>query len=159
MPKSHSIKAPSRASLESFIAKVLEPVTDAELSDFEYNRMAREARRAPWNAIERKARYYDALRNAALCCDASLCDDGLETFEYADRLPGWEEMTELHRVAYAEQLVTPAHQAQDVDWKKKQIKMLGYVRGLVTPAQLAASIADDEDFFARHPIRRERAAQ
>ncbi len=157
MPKSHSIKAPSRASLETFIAKVLEPVTEAELTDYEYNRLAREARKTTWDTAERKAEYYEAFRNAALRVESG--KNKGQHFKFGELVPTWGELTELHRAAFAEQLVTPAAHKLAIDWKKAQSKLLGYVRGLVTPEQLATSIADDEDFLARHPIRRERAAQ
>lgn len=157
MPKSHSIKAPSRASLETFIAKVLEPVTEAELTDYEYNRLAREARKTVWDAAERKAEYYEALRNAALRVEAG--ENKGQHFKFRDIIPTWGELTEYHRIAFAEQLVTPAAHKLAIDWKRAQFKLLGYVRGLVTQERLAESIADDEDFLARHPVRRERAAQ
>ncbi|QXC50885.1 hypothetical protein KHC17_10090 [Agrobacterium salinitolerans] len=108
-----------------------------------------------WDAAERKAEYYEAFRNAALRVESG--QNKGQHFKYGEVVPTWGKLTELHRAAFAEQLVTPAAHKLAIDWKKSQSKLLGYVRGLVTPEQLAASIADDEDFLACHPIRRTRA--
>lgn len=138
-----------RPALSAFMAKVLEPVTDAELVDTQYNSLVRNVRAEAWRKAKTKTEYYSALKDAAFCLECK----GRPPFEFAAALPSRLELVDLYRAALAEQLLTPAFQKLDIDWKKRQLAKL--IRSIpVRPEDVAASIKADEEFFARHPVKR-----
>ncbi|MCZ7480531.1 hypothetical protein [Rhizobium rhizogenes] len=153
MPKSTAaISSASRSALDAFMSKVLEPVTDAELVDTQYNSLVRHTRSKAWNAAKRKTEYYDALTTAALHLELN---KGKEPNGLAVALPCRESLVDLYRQALADQLLTPAFQKLDIEWKKRQLARLKrWVP--VRPEDVAASIQADENFLARHPVKRER---
>jgi hypothetical protein len=143
-----------RPALSAFMAKVLEPVTDAELVDTQYNSLVRNVRAEAWRKAKIKTEYYSALKDAASCLECK----GKPAFEFNAVLPSRADLLDLYRAALAEQLLTPAFQKLDIDWKKRQLPKLNrYIP--VRPEDVAASIKADEEFFASHPTRRERTAR
>jgi hypothetical protein len=147
-----AISSTSRHALDAFMSKVLEPVTDAELVDTQYNSLVRNTRAKAWNAARSKTEYYDALKDAALRLE---CNKGKTLFEFTAVLPSREKLVDLYRQALADQLLTPAFQKLDIEWKKRQLAKLGlYVP--MRPEDVTASIQADENFLARHPVKRER---
>ena len=140
-----------RRSLDAFMAKVLEPVTDAELVDTQYNSLVRNARAKAWNKARTKTEYYSALTDAAFYLEHK----GTTRFEFIANLPKREDLLDLYRQALADQLLTPAPQKLEIDWKKRQLAKLN--RWVPVRAEdVAASIQADEDFLARHPVKRVR---
>ncbi|MCZ7463531.1 hypothetical protein [Rhizobium rhizogenes] len=147
-----SLSAARRITLDAFMSKVLEPVTDAELVDTQYNSLVRRTRSKAWNAAKRKTEYYDALARAALHLGFN---KGKDPNGFPVALPSRESLVDLYRQALADQLLTPAFQKLDIEWKKRQLmKLKRWVP--VRPEDVAASIQADEDFLARHPVKRER---
>ncbi len=144
------MKTTCRLALDAFMSKVLEPVTDAELIDTQYNSLVRNARAKAWNLAKRKTEYFDALKTAAFHLEL---DKGRNLSGFVAVLPSRLVLVDLYRQALAEQLLTPAFQKLDIDWKKRQLAKLS--RSIpVRPEDVAASIKADEDFLARHPIKR-----
>ncbi len=147
-----SLSAPRRIALDAFMSKVLEPLTDAELLDTQYNSLVRNTRSKAWNAAKRKTEYYDALKTAALHLEFN---NGKDPNGLVVALPSRESLVDLYRQALADQLLTPAFQKLDIEWKKRQLAKLNrWVP--VRPEDVAASIQADEDFLARHPVKRDR---
>ncbi|MCZ7488508.1 hypothetical protein [Rhizobium rhizogenes] len=153
MPKSTTaISSTSRSALDAFMFKVLEPVTDAELIDTQYNSLVRQTRSKAWNAAKRKTEYFDALKTAAFHLELN---KGKDPNGFPVALPSRESLTDLYRQALADQLLTPAFQKLDIEWKKRQLsKLKRFVP--VRAEDVAASIQADEDFLVRHPVKRER---
>lgn len=146
------MKTTCRLALDAFMSKVLEPVTDAELIDTNYNSLVRNTRAKAWNLARRKTEYYDALKMAAFHLEL---DKGKNLNGLVVVLPSRLDLIDLYRQALADQLLTPAFQKLDIDWKKRHLAKLS--RAIpVRPEDVAASIKADEDFLARHPVKRVR---
>ncbi len=141
-----------RSALDAFMSKVLEPVTDAELVDTQYNSLLRNARAHAWGQAKNKTAYYDALSQAALSLD--LNQGRYAKFDFVAALPHRDKLLRLYRQAFADQLLTPAFEKKDIEWKKRQLTKLNYIP--VRTEDVTASIKADEDFLARHPVKRER---
>lgn len=146
------MKTTCRLTLDAFMSKVLEPVTDAELIDTQYNSLVRNARAQAWTLAKRKTDFFDALKTAAFHLELN---KGTNLNGLVAVLPSRLDLIDLYRQALADQLLTPAFQKLDIDWKKRQFAKLS--RSVpVRPEDVAASIKADEDFLARHPIKRVR---
>lgn len=149
-----ALSSTRRIALEAFMSKVLEPVTDAELIDTQYNSLVRNTRSQAWTAAKYKAAYFEALMDASTCL--SICSGRANSpVEFVASLPSRKDLVDLYRQALAEQLLTPAFEKKDIEWKKRQLKKLSKCVP-VRPEDVTASIQADEDFLARHPVKRER---
>ncbi len=147
-----ALSSTGRRALDAFMSKVLEPVTDAELVDTQYNSLVRNTRAKAWSTAKRKTEYYDSLKTAAFHLELN---KGKDLNGLVVALPSRESLTDLYRQALADQLLTPAFQKLDIEWKKRQLaKLKRWVP--VRPEDVAASIQADEDFLARHPVKRDR---
>lgn len=147
-----TLSSTGRRALDAFMSKVLEPVTDAELVDTQYNSLVRNTRSHAWGQAKNKTAYYDALFHAALSLD--LNQGRYAEFEFVAVLPHRDKVLRLYRQALADQLLTPAFEKKDIEWKKRQLMKLNCVP--VRTEDVTASIKADEDFLARHPVKRER---
>lgn len=142
-----------QTQLDAFMLRVMEPLTEGELVDTQYNSLARQARFAAWSLAERVTMYYSALRKAASYAgakDVLHLAPGCTLPPYGTILIAW-------RAAVARQLLTPASQKADIDWKKRQD--ITYLP--VDAEDVTRAIAADEAFLAAHPVRvsKRRAAE
>jgi hypothetical protein len=69
---------------------------------------------------------------------------------------GWMILVRRYRSALAEQLLTPAHRASDVAWKRKTLAAGQHKFTDVTDERVEIAIAQDMEFLASHPMRRKR---
>lgn len=148
----NTISSTARRELDAFILKVLEPVTEAELVDTNYNTLIRNTRARAWAEARNKANYYNALSEVALYMEIGT--ERFSGFDLLVDLPDRQNLVDQYRQAIAEQLLTPAFEKKDIEWKKRQALKLKWIP--VSADDVAASITADEEFLARHPVKRER---
>ena len=148
----NAISSKVRRELDAFILKVLEPVTEAELIDTSYNSLIRNTRARAWAEARNKVNYYSALTEVATYLEIGT--DRFSGFEFEVNLPKRQKLVDQYRQAIAEQLLTPAFEKKGIEWKKRQALKLKWIP--VSAEHVAASIKADEEFLARHPIKRER---
>lgn len=140
-----------RQQLEAFLWLAIEPLPAAELVDFEYNALARRARRAAWKKAELTTMYYDAQRKAAHAASCLMKHHGTNLMNTeCDPWDLYQSRAEEWKRAVAAQIMTPAHQKNDVVWKRKQ-KLTALS---LDPEAVRKMIEADEAFLAAHPLRR-----
>jgi len=148
----NTISSTARRELDTFILKVLEPVTEAELVDTNYNTLIRNTRARAWAEARNKASYYNALSEVAIYLEIGT--ERFSGFDLVVNLPNRQKLVDLYRQAVAEQLLTPAFEKKDIEWKKRQALRLKWIP--VRADDVAASIMADQEFLERHPVKRER---
>jgi hypothetical protein len=130
---------------------LLEPRPAAELFDYEYNLMMRDARRDAWDNAHLTFKH---LQTKSLAQRYEAChiervlghkNGGDELWNSANRLTA-----EMH-LAIAELILTPAPHSEAIKIKLRMAKSRGVP---ISQEEVADAIAKDERFLAAHPIRR-----
>jgi hypothetical protein len=140
-----------RRQLDGFIIRLMEPLSNEELVDTQYNSIVRRARHGAWQKAAMTTAYHKALLDMATAAASAV--QPVKLVDVA--IPSRDRCLEFYRKAVAKQLLTPAEQKKDVEWKKNYIaKWGGHLP--VSQAEVEEVIRADERFLVDHPVKRER---
>jgi hypothetical protein len=141
-----------KAQVEAFIQKIMEPLVD-DLTDTHYNGLMRQARVPAWRKALYTTKFVQAKSDMlhATDCFQRFVERGEAAADSARR--EYDENVERLRAAIARQILTPAPQKADVEWKRKAATDR-YLP--ISAEQIQAAIDADENFLRAHPTKRSR---
>lgn len=151
-----------RKQLDQFMSRVMEPLSEGALTDFEYNRLAREARRGAWQRGEAVLAVYKAridLQHALWIFDMRCAEKRpTEEDEDASHEKLWK-LREGSEAATVALMRTPAPDKLAIAWKRARLSDDALFRHTrLTLEEAERLIAADEAFLEAHPLKKGRAA-
>ncbi|EUB95906.1 hypothetical protein PMI07_002394 [Rhizobium sp. CF080] len=150
-----SIALKKRKQLDQFMSRVMEPLSEGALTDFEYNRMLRDARRTAWHKAEATVRLHHArleIHDAILLFDLVVSEQQLTSADEADHYRKRDRMLYRMKSATEDQIRTPAPDRAAIEWKRRRTADL-YSTNRITREEIDDIVANDEAFLASHPVR------
>jgi hypothetical protein len=153
MERTRTLPKAAQKQLDNFVLRVMEPLTASELVDTQYNLIVRQTRGRAWKSADLTRQYYEALHTLASVAECPAISG--RRLPLLSALPERLTAVDRYRQAVAEQILTPASQKLDLDWKKRQdISFLP-----ITEKAYASALKADEDFLAAHPVKKARRAK
>jgi hypothetical protein len=131
------------------------PVQEPALTQTHQNLKARERRNAAWQAACARTNYWKA-RMAMHDAIYSVQDKGLPEGRIDPEVDfsEWRSLVANYRAALAEQLLIPAPRLDAVVWKQKKLAAGEHKHTGLKPERIEFATAQDLEFLASHPIRR-----
>ncbi|MEN3146148.1 hypothetical protein ABCW43_02415 [Neorhizobium sp. IRAMC:178] len=155
-----SIGLKKRKQLDQFMSHVMEPLPQGALTDFEYNRLLRDARRTAWHKGEATLRLHHArleIHDAMLIFDRVVAEQHLTDEDEVAIYSKRDRMLANMKAATERQIRTPAPDQAAIEWKRRRMADL-YSTARISREEIAELIAADEAFLAAHPIKKGRAS-
>lgn len=155
-----SIALKKRKQLDQFMSRVMEPLSEGALTDFEYNRLLRDTRRTTWHKGEATLKLYQArleIHDAMLIFDLVVAEQKLTTADEDEHYRKRDRMLANMKAATERQIRTPAPDQAAIEWKRRRMADLN-ATARISREEIAEIIATDEAFLAAHPIKKGRTS-